>query len=317
MPIRHKLILWSAPFFLAAIIVEIAWYRFIRRRAYPWKKMFASLSVYAMDILARSLTPIVIGPLVLFLWLHRFATIPVDTVWGLALLFLAVEFAYYWMHRAGHEVRWLWASHVVHHTPGQIHFASAFPLGATELLSGNWLFFLPLYVIGFNPPAVTAMVAANLFYQFWLHTDLIGRLGPLEWMLNTPAHHRVHHASNEAYLDRNYGGILIIWDRLFGTFAEERPDTKIVYGLCIRSAASTRSDSPSTNGSPWRATSAAPGPGAGGCSCSSERRAPSRRAPRRLPSTIGRSSAAIRKQSLRPAFMAVMQNSAAACVISE
>jgi sterol desaturase/sphingolipid hydroxylase (fatty acid hydroxylase superfamily) len=147
------------------------------------------------------------------------------------LLFLGEEFAYYWSHRAGHEIRWMWASHVVHHTPEHIHFASAVRIGGTEILSGGWLFRLPLYWLGLHPLAVSGMVAINLAYQFWLHTDLVGRLGPLEWVLNTPSHHRVHHASNSDYLDRNYGGILIIWDLLFGTFAQERPETSIVYGL--------------------------------------------------------------------------------------
>jgi sterol desaturase/sphingolipid hydroxylase (fatty acid hydroxylase superfamily) len=157
--------------------------------------------------------------------------VPLNTAWGLGLLFLGTEFAYYWSHRAGHEVRWMWASHAVHHTPEQIHFASAFRLSVTEVISGNWLFYLPLYLLGLSPLAVGGMLAVNLFYQFWLHTDLVGRLGPLEWVFNTPSHHRVHHASNTEYLDRNYGGILIVWDRLFGTYAEEHPQTRIVYGL--------------------------------------------------------------------------------------
>jgi sterol desaturase/sphingolipid hydroxylase (fatty acid hydroxylase superfamily) len=135
------------------------------------------------------------------------------------------------MHRCAHVIRWMWASHVVHHTPEHLHLASAFRLGATEILSGTWLFYLPLSLLGLHPAAVTAMLAINLAYQYWLHTELIGRLGPLEWVFNTPAHHRIHHASNAEYLDRNYGGILIIWDRLFGTFAHERPDLPIRYGL--------------------------------------------------------------------------------------
>jgi sterol desaturase/sphingolipid hydroxylase (fatty acid hydroxylase superfamily) len=120
---------------------------------------------------------------------------------------------------------------MVHHSPEHIHLASAIRLGGTELLSGNWLFYLPLYLLGLNPVAVAGMLAVNLFYQFWLHTDLVGRLGPLEWVFNTPSHHRVHHASNSEYLDRNYGGILIIYDRLFGTFAREQTGGKINYGL--------------------------------------------------------------------------------------
>jgi sterol desaturase/sphingolipid hydroxylase (fatty acid hydroxylase superfamily) len=135
------------------------------------------------------------------------------------------------MHRCGHEIRWMWASHAVHHTPRHIHLASAFRLSATELLSGGWLFHLPLSLLGFHPFAVAGMSAINLFYQFWLHTDLIGRLGPVELIFNTPSHHRVHHASNREYLDCNYGGILIIWDRIFGTFAQEQPHIPITYGL--------------------------------------------------------------------------------------
>jgi sterol desaturase/sphingolipid hydroxylase (fatty acid hydroxylase superfamily) len=125
----------------------------------------------------------------------------------------------------------MWASHVVHHTPRQIHLASAFRLGLTAELSGIWLFFAPLPLLGFHPLGVALMLAANLFYQFWLHTDIVGRLGPLEWIFNTPSHHRVHHASNPEYLDKNFGGILIVWDRLFGTFASERPEIPIRYGL--------------------------------------------------------------------------------------
>ena len=228
---HHLFALRIFPIFLGSIALEISWYLLVRKRAYPWREMVTSLGMYVLRVPARLLTPLIVGPVALFLWSHRLTTIPLDTAWGLALLFLGEEFAYYWMHRAGHEIRWMWASHVVHHTPEHIHLASALRLGATELLSGNWLFYLPLYLLGLNPLAVGGMLAVNLFYQFWLHTDLVGRLGPIEWIFNTPAHHRVHHASNRDYLDRNYGGILIIWDRLFGTFAQEQPQTAITYGL--------------------------------------------------------------------------------------
>jgi sterol desaturase/sphingolipid hydroxylase (fatty acid hydroxylase superfamily) len=203
----------------------------VRQGSYPWREMFASVAIFLMRMPLRLLRPIVVAPLAVFLWSHRLTTIPLDTAWGLALLFLGEEFAYYWMHRGGHEIRWMWASHAVHHSPEHLHLASAFRLGVTELVSGNWLFFLPLYWLGFNPLAVGGMLAVNLFYQFWLHTELIGRLGPLEWLFNTPSHHRVHHAANAEYLDRNYGGILIVWDRLFGTFAQEKPHITIRYGL--------------------------------------------------------------------------------------
>lgn len=228
---HHPFGLPLLPFALGAIALEIAWYLLVGKRSYPWREMVASLGLYALRQPLKLLRPVTTAPLALFIWSHRLATVPLDSAWGLTVLFLGVEFAYYWMHRAGHEVRWMWASHVVHHTTERIHLAGALRLGATGFLSGNWLFYLPLYLIGLNPLAVGGMLAINLSYQFWLHTDLVGRLGPLEWVLNTPARHRLHHASNREYLDRNYGGMLIIWDRLFGSVAQEQPQTEIVYGL--------------------------------------------------------------------------------------
>lgn len=231
MPLHHQIRTWLFPFLLASVALEIGWYLLARRRAYPWREMLSSVAIYVLRTPAKLLRPFVVLPLAYLAWSHRLTSIPLDTVWGIAVLFLGVELAYYWMHRCSHEVRWLWASHVVHHTPEQIHLASAFRLGVTELFSGNWLFYFPLYVLGLNPVAVSGMLALNLFYQFWLHTEMVGRLGPLEWVLNTPSHHRVHHASNREYVDRNYGGIVIFWDRLFGTFAAEQPLTPIAYGL--------------------------------------------------------------------------------------
>jgi sterol desaturase/sphingolipid hydroxylase (fatty acid hydroxylase superfamily) len=231
MSVSHAFVLLGLlPLLLGAVVLEILAYR-LRGRAYPWREMLASLGVFVLRAPSRLLRPMIVAPLALFVWSHRLFTVPLGTGWGLLLLFLGEELAYYWMHRCSHEVRWLWASHVVHHTPEHIHLASAYRLGATEVLSGGWLFYFPLYLLGLNPLAVMAMLGVNLLYQFWLHTDLVGRLGPLEWVLNTPSHHRVHHASNPEYLDRNYGGIVIIYDRLFGTFAKARPDTRIVYGL--------------------------------------------------------------------------------------
>jgi sterol desaturase/sphingolipid hydroxylase (fatty acid hydroxylase superfamily) len=230
MPLQH-LRLWLLPFLLGSAALEVLWYTQVQRRAYPWREALASLGVSLLRVPMRGLRPLLVAPVVALAWEHRLLTIPLRTPWGLLLLFLGTELAYYWMHRCAHEIRWMWASHVVHHTPEHLHLASAFRLGATELLSGTWLFYLPLSLLGLHPVAVSAMLAVNLVYQFWLHTDLIGRLGALEWVLNTPSHHRVHHASNAEYLDRNYGGILIVWDRIFGTFAQERPDLAITYGL--------------------------------------------------------------------------------------
>lgn len=229
---HRQLLLMLYPYIFGGVIVEIVWYLLVRRRAYPWQEMLASTGIFLLRLPVRLLlAPLIVAPVSYFAWSHRLFTVDLNTVWGLALLFLGTEFAYYWSHRAGHEIRWMWASHMVHHTPEQIHFASAYRLGPTEVLSGGWLLHVPLFALGLHPLAVGAMMAVNLSYQFWLHTDIIGRLGPLEWVFNTPSHHRVHHASNAEYLDRNYGGILIIWDRLFGTFAREQPQIAIAYGL--------------------------------------------------------------------------------------
>jgi sterol desaturase/sphingolipid hydroxylase (fatty acid hydroxylase superfamily) len=142
-----------------------------------------------------------------------------------------VEFAYYWFHRLSHRVRWLWASHAVHHTPEEMTFLSAIRLGWTNLLSGGWIIYLPLVLIGFDPRLILGLLALDLRYQFFLHTEAIGRLGPLEWILNTPSHHRVHHGRNASYLDKNFGGMVIVFDRLFGTFAAETDGEPIRYGL--------------------------------------------------------------------------------------
>jgi sterol desaturase/sphingolipid hydroxylase (fatty acid hydroxylase superfamily) len=128
-------------------------------------------------------------------------------------------------------VRWFWATHAVHHSPNELTLAAALRLGWTGKLTGSALFFAPLVWLGFPPAAVLATLAANLLYQFWLHAPWMPRLGPLEWVLNTPTHHKVHHASNPEYLDCNYGGVLIVFDRLFGTFVDLRDDVPPRYGL--------------------------------------------------------------------------------------
>jgi sterol desaturase/sphingolipid hydroxylase (fatty acid hydroxylase superfamily) len=161
---------------------------------------------------------------------HRLFEIPI-TIVTLVILFVLVDFAEYWFHRAAHRVRFMWASHAVHHSTTRFNLTAAVRLPWTGALSGAVFFFLPLTLIGFHPLAVTAMALLNLIYQFFLHTERAPRLGPLEWVLNTPAHHRVHHASNEHCLDKNFGGVFIIWDRLFGTFAEASRDEKLRFGL--------------------------------------------------------------------------------------
>ena len=201
------------------------------KRGYDWRAYFSSLADALGRGLVRAIPFSVVQVLLLFLWQHRLFTIPMNNVWSWVLLFLGQEFCYYWLHRADHRVRWLWANHAVHHSPNHLNLSAAYRLGWTQGLSGGPLFFAPLVAIGFNPAVVVAALALNLLYQFWLHTEWIPQLGPLEWVFNTPSHHRVHHSSNAEYLDANFGGVLIVFDRLFGTCVTERDDVPCRYGL--------------------------------------------------------------------------------------
>ncbi|MFZ3116718.1 MAG: sterol desaturase family protein [Variovorax sp.] len=201
------------------------------RRGYDWRAFAASvadaLGRRAVDALGLSLA----APLLAWAYAHRLQTLALSTPLAFVLLFVGQEFFYYWYHRCAHRVRWFWATHAVHHSPNELTLAAALRLGWTGQLTGTALFFTPLVWLGFPPNAVLASVALNLLYQFWLHAPWMPRLGPLEWVLNTPTHHKVHHASNTEYLDCNYGGVLIVFDRLFGTFVDERADVPIRYGL--------------------------------------------------------------------------------------
>ena len=127
------------------------------------------------------------------------------------LLFISLEFFYYWLHRAGHRVRWFWGNHAVHHSPNHLTLGASFRFGLLGKIAGGGLFFAPLAWLGFDPKAVGGMVSLNLLYQYWLHNTWVPKLGPLEWVLNTPSAHRVHHGANLRYLDANYGGVLIVF----------------------------------------------------------------------------------------------------------
>jgi sterol desaturase/sphingolipid hydroxylase (fatty acid hydroxylase superfamily) len=179
-----------------------------------------------------------------FFWLYQFRLIDQlgpDTVegffdwqwhkshwWVWILLFFADDFTFYWHHRLSHEIRMLWTAHVNHHSSEDYNLSTALRQSPTEYIYKKiWWIWMPL--LGFHPLMILTMMQLNLIYQFWIHTETIGRLGFFEKVFNTPSHHRVHHGSNVAYLDRNYGGILIIWDRLFNTFKEE--DEPVKFGI--------------------------------------------------------------------------------------
>jgi sterol desaturase/sphingolipid hydroxylase (fatty acid hydroxylase superfamily) len=165
------------------------------------------------------------------MWFAQFAPWDLaDKWWMWPALFVVEDFFYYWYHRAGHEMRFFWAAHVSHHSSQHYNLSTALRQSVTTPFTG-WVFWVPVVLLGFPVEALMLQKAVSLLYQYWIHTETIGKLGPLEWVFNTPSHHRVHHASNLRYLDKNYGGILIVWDRMFGTFEPERDEEPVRYGL--------------------------------------------------------------------------------------
>jgi sterol desaturase/sphingolipid hydroxylase (fatty acid hydroxylase superfamily) len=222
----------AVPVFLALIALEllVSARRRVREtgaaRGYEWRDTWASL--------AMGVGSVVVGAATKWLWfglygvVHQYRFLELGAgplVFAAALV--ADDFCYYWFHRLHHEVRFLWAAHVNHHSSRHFNLSTALRQSWTTFTSP--LFYLPLALLGFDPLLLVTVHSVNLLWQFWIHTELIGRLGPLEAVLNTPSHHRVHHGRNVRYLDRNHGGMLIVWDRLFGTFEAEREP--VDYGL--------------------------------------------------------------------------------------
>jgi sterol desaturase/sphingolipid hydroxylase (fatty acid hydroxylase superfamily) len=212
-------------------LVELVWIRLVRHNNYPWADVAASIGIKIGRRLVKLATAGLVAPVYFWAWDHRLWHVSLKTATGWALAFLMVEFAYYWQHRMHHEIRWMWAAHRTHHSTNWFNILTTSRTSVTGLISGDWLFYVPLAWLGIHPLAIFFLIAINLTYQIWLHTELVPKLGPLEWVLNTPSHHRVHHAVNPRYLDTNYGGVLIVFDRLFSTFASERADDPCRYGL--------------------------------------------------------------------------------------
>jgi len=208
--------------------------RLARHDTHDLRESAASFAVAVGQALVRLLEAGLLAIPFVFVADHRLFHFDAHTPLAIVTLFFATEFVYYWHHRLSHRVRWLWATHAVHHSPTKLNFTAAIRLGWTANLSGSFVFFLPLVWLGFPPTSVVGMLGLNLLYQFFIHTELVPTLGPLEWIVNTPAQHRVHHASNASCIDRNYGGVLSIFDHLFGTFAKAPPDEVLRYGLVGR-----------------------------------------------------------------------------------
>ena len=224
------IVTYAVPAFVLLIVIEMLIVRFSGKGRYETQDAATSL----MMGLGNRVFGIVFGAGAVFLYfyLYQFRLFDLDWSWPvLVACFFAEDLAYYWFHRVAHERRFWWASHVVHHSSQHYNLTTALRQTWTGVLGLNFIFWLPLVLIGFPPAMVLMFSAISLVYQFWIHTELIHRMGPLEWVMNTPSHHRVHHATNAKYLDANYAGVLIIWDRLFGTFVAEDDKEKPRYGI--------------------------------------------------------------------------------------
>ncbi len=223
----ENLVLYAIPAFLALVAIEAAW--LIRRgQAYDGPDAFASLAMGVGNVFISLACKLGWVAVYVLLYEHRIWEIDMSRPWAWPVLILAHDFCFYWYHRFSHRVRAGWAAHVNHHSSQAFNLTTALRQSWTTPLY-SYGFFMPLALAGFTPAQVITAGAISLIYQFWIHTETIGRLGPLEWVLNTPSHHRVHHGANPQYIDRNYGGIFIIWDRLFGSFEPE--GEKVRYGL--------------------------------------------------------------------------------------
>ncbi|MBF5029181.1 sterol desaturase family protein [Micromonospora sp. ANENR4] len=224
-------VLYAVPAFLLLIVIEAVSYRFLPdddERGYELRDTTTSLSMgLGSQIIGFPWKLLTVGAFAA-LWTVAPVHLSPGDWWTWVILFFADDLAYYWFHRSHHEVRVLWASHVVHHSSVYYNFSTALRQSWTPMTSLP--FWLALALLGIPPWMIFLQQSVSLLYQFFLHTERIRVLPrPIEWIFNTPSHHRVHHGSNTEYLDRNYGGILIIWDRLFGTFEPERATAR--YGL--------------------------------------------------------------------------------------
>lgn len=216
-----KLINLAIPVFFALIFMEILWSRKHRPGSYRLPDSISNLSAGVIYNLLALLFAFI--PAGIYIWFyqvgHLFNISPED-IWYWVLAIVGLDFCYYWAHRFGHEINLFWAAHVVHHQSEEYNLSVALRQSGFGFLY-SWVFYIPLALVGLPLEAYAIGMSINLIYQFWIHTEVIRSMGSLEWILNTPSHHRVHHGTNLKYLDKNYGGIFIIWDRLFGTFEPE------------------------------------------------------------------------------------------------
>ena len=221
---------YAIPFFILAILVEFVYSKVTGRFQYRLNDTLASLS---MGTLSRLMGVVRLGVFgFLFEWIldgHTLLAISMQSPLAWVAAFVLYDLCYYFLHRFGHEWRILWAAHSAHHQSEEYNLSTALRQTSTGFLGG--IFYAPLYLIGFPTSMLIAVGSLNLIYQFWVHTEHVRRLGVIDRIFVTPSNHRVHHAKNPCYIDRNYGGVFVLWDRLFGTFEDERESEPCVYGV--------------------------------------------------------------------------------------
>ena len=218
----------SVPLFFLLIGVELAWSVGTGRRVYRFNDFVANIGCGIGSQVVGAFTKAMI--FAIYLWVHdhaRLFTLPNSPLTWLAT-FLLVDLLYYWFHRLSHEVNFLWAAHIVHHQSEEYNLSVALRQSWWQGLFSFW-FYIPIALLGVHPVTIVTVAAFVTLYQFWIHTKALGRLGPVEWLFNTPSHHRVHHGSDPKYIDRNHAGTLIIWDKLFGTYQAEEEEP--IYGI--------------------------------------------------------------------------------------
>lgn len=224
------LILYAIPFFFLAILLELAYGLIIKRNTYRINDTINSLSMGSLSRL-QSLVILGFSASLFELIVRKFQLTQLadDEAWVWLSCFVLYDLAYYWKHRLGHEVALFWGSHVAHHQSEDYNLGTA--LRQTSIDFYGFLFYLPFFMLGYPAEILFTVVSLNLIYQFWVHTEHVPKLGVLEWIFITPSNHRVHHARNKIYVDKNYGGVFILWDRLFGSFQEELEGEKVIFGL--------------------------------------------------------------------------------------
>ncbi|MCF6180746.1 sterol desaturase family protein [Lutibacter sp.] len=226
-----NLILYAIPFFIVSVIVEGFIIYKKKPDSYNLKDSIASITMGIGNLVSNLLSKIWVVFIFIYLYENfRIFTIPFAW-WSWILILFADDFCYYWFHRISHESRFFWASHIVHHSSQKYNLSTALRQTWTGGFF-SFIFYLALPILGFHPLMIFTQMSINLLYQYWIHTELIHKMPKwFEAVFNTPSHHRVHHGSNPIYLDRNYAGIFIIWDKLFGTFQPELANEKVNYGL--------------------------------------------------------------------------------------